>query len=291
MLSFMWSTSLFFMLLMVAVQNNKSIPAFLYAAYALAASVYAVHTILYGTQPSALTAAALHETNAAEAGEFISAYFSLKTVLAVLTCWLLPLPFLLWVRRIAPVSLKSVRITAAALLLAVCAITLYSPGKILKYNPAWQLYTADRQYLQKKEALAGLSKEAVARKLEQYGKISKINEPVTLVVLIGESAARRHHGCYGYARNTTPFASRRAGEMLFFSDMISAAPFTVPSHASMLLLPVQNEHDKIPLMYILNTAGLQTWWLTSQYTYDSTASPLPLLADHVVSINASVDKQ
>ena len=292
LISFVIGTIPFLLALLLASDNNKYVGIAFYAVYALIASVYSVHILLYHTQPSSITIAALYETNLAEAKEFILSYSSAKTAAAVIFCWLLPVPFLyvLWHWSFKPH--RNLRMAAVLLLIAATGIALInSPSKTWKYNPLWQSYAAYRQYWQKKDALADLSRDKVAGILKKYGRISKIDSPVTLVVLIGESAARNHHGCYGYPRDTTPHACRRARQLLFFTDIISAAPFTVPSHAKMLLLPVQNENDKLPLMHVLDAAGLQSWWITSQYTYDSTASPLPLLADHVISINASIDKQ
>lgn len=43
-------------------------------------------------------------------------------------------------------------------------------------------------------------------------------------------------------------------------------------------------------MKAFSSVGMKTWWITAQYAYDSTCSPLPFLAEHVISLNSSVDK-
>jgi arylsulfatase A-like enzyme len=55
------------------------------------------------------------------------------------------------------------------------------------------------------------------------------------VILVSIDTLRRDHlGLYGYARNTSPFLDRIGRAGVAFDQCISQAPWTAPSHASML---------------------------------------------------------
>lgn len=181
--------------------------------------------------------------------------------------------------------------TACILLVLVAALTISrTPQKMWKYNPIYQLYVAHEQYITMQNAIVSLSPEYIGRVLKEFPVSVRRPGPVTLVVVIGESASRRHHGYYGYSRHTTPYMEARRGELLVFSDMISAAPHTTASHTRSLLFPLERENRKLPLMKVLNAVGMRTWWITSQYAYDATCSPLPFLADEVITLNSSNDR-
>lgn len=263
-----------------------------YLLYSLVASVYAVHILLYNMPVSSISIAAVYQTNALEAMDFLSSYLSWKTVAAVAACWLVPLPFLfrlLTAER--PVHGLKAGLTAFVLLVAALVLTVgRTPQKMWKYNPVYQIHAAYAQFMDKLNAVASITPEYIEKVLKEYPVTVRRPGPVTLVIVVGESAVRGHHGYYGYPRQTTPFMTARKNELLVFSDMISAAPNTVESHTKMLLLPLENKEVKLPLMKMLNAAGMRTWWITSQYAYDATCSPLPFLADEVVGLNGSNDK-
>jgi len=55
------------------------------------------------------------------------------------------------------------------------------------------------------------------------------------VILISMDAVRADHlGCYGYGRDTTPVLDRLAEDSALFMNPISQAPYTLPSHMTML---------------------------------------------------------
>ncbi|MFP4642613.1 MAG: sulfatase-like hydrolase/transferase, partial [Dehalococcoidia bacterium] len=51
-----------------------------------------------------------------------------------------------------------------------------------------------------------------------------------------------HLSCYGYHRDTTPNIDRIASEGMIFENAISAAPWTLPSHASMFTSMLPSKH-------------------------------------------------
>ena len=62
----------------------------------------------------------------------------------------------------------------------------------------------------------------------------KVNQQQPNIILLVMDAGRADHlSCYGYARPTTPHIDRIAAEGTLYEKAISAAVWTVPSHASL----------------------------------------------------------
>jgi len=60
--------------------------------------------------------------------------------------------------------------------------------------------------------------------------------------IVMDAARADHLSCYGYHRNTTPNIDRIASEGILFENAISAAPWTLPSHASMFTGMFSSKH-------------------------------------------------
>ncbi|MDR7418493.1 MAG: sulfatase [Armatimonadota bacterium] len=63
-----------------------------------------------------------------------------------------------------------------------------------------------------------------------------------LLLIVLDTARRDRFGCYGYGDSTTPHLDALAEESLVFEHMISTAPWTVPSHASLFTGLYPREH-------------------------------------------------
>ncbi len=65
---------------------------------------------------------------------------------------------------------------------------------------------------------------------------------MNILILVLDAARRDRFGCFGYPRGTTPAIDDLATEGLLFERMISPAPWTLPSHASLFtgLYPREN---------------------------------------------------
>ena len=66
------------------------------------------------------------------------------------------------------------------------------------------------------------------------GVLKKQEHPVFGMVIIGESDNRHHHSFYGYEKKTDVFLEKSAGEMIRFTDTISATSSTIHSIFFML---------------------------------------------------------
>lgn len=95
-------------------------------------------------------------------------------------------------------------------------------------------------------------------------------EPRPNVVLVSIDTLRADHlGCYGYERDTSPRLDRFAERSIRYANALAPAPWTLPSHASMLTgrdpfeIGVSDirstiPHDVATLAELLSQAGYQT---------------------------------
>ena len=85
--------------------------------------------------------------------------------------------------------------------------------------------------------------------------------PRVVVVVIGESATRRHWSLYGYRRPTTPRLERMGTEIIAFTDVVSVTVGTLSSLRAMLA----TREDSIPVFRLFAGAGFTTHWLSAQH--------------------------
>jgi heptose-I-phosphate ethanolaminephosphotransferase len=88
----------------------------------------------------------------------------------------------------------------------------------------------------------------------------------TILLVIGESAARRNMHLYGYPRQTTPDMERLGGVHVF-TDVISSAPTTQKSIGRMLTLAdLQGTPYTTTVFDMFAAAGFKTFWLSAQFS-------------------------
>jgi len=75
-------------------------------------------------------------------------------------------------------------------------------------------------------------------KLAEHRALAALPEPPparpNVLLLVLDTARRFNLSTYGYSRSTTPGFTTLAGRGVLFEDAISTAPWTLPSHASMM---------------------------------------------------------
>lgn len=74
---------------------------------------------------------------------------------------------------------------------------------------------------------------------------------MNVLILVIDSARADRLGCYGYARGTTPCLDDFAETALVYERMVTTAPWTVPSHASLFTGLYPDEHraqHPVPIM-------------------------------------------
>jgi len=118
--------------------------------------------------------------------------------------------------------------------------------------------------------------------------VAGATNPRLVVVVIGESASRRHWSLYGYARDTTPELRRSGGDGVLFSDVISSSVGTQAVLRSMF----STNFLALPVFPLFSAAGYKTHWLSAQYNQgvnDVEIAALLQSCDQRVFLNGAYD--
>lgn len=113
--------------------------------------------------------------------------------------------------------------------------------------------------------------------------------PRILLVVIGESAGRRHWSLYGYQRETTPRMDEIRDELLVFSDVISTQVGTQESIRAIFNVPTLSQ----PVFPLFQGAGFKTHWYSTkpdQGIYDTEISAIVQSCDHRIYLNNAYDE-
>ncbi len=252
------------------------------------ASVCALaYYVIYGQEFSQSVLFVMFESNANEAGEYLSQYFSLKLLAVVLIYTIVAL--FLWT-RLRPVWIPIPWRYGVALaifyglILHPLVSDMAFKGKSAesafnrlssRMEPAapWQLlisYTEYRDQLGNLEKL--LSKNHALPPLKNM-KDSSGDQPRTLVLVIGESTQRDRMSLYGYPRKTTPELDallERDPNLTVFNDVVTSRPYTIEILQQALTFANEQNPDlyltQPSLMNMMKQAGYKTFWITNQQT-------------------------
>ena len=104
--------------------------------------------------------------------------------------------------------------------------------------------------------------------------ISVENERPNILWIVMDTVRADHISCYGYQRNTSPNLDGIASEGILFENVISAGPWTLPSHASMFtgLFPSKHgtdaehpwlDYDFQTISEVLSANGYMTFGYTN----------------------------
>ncbi|NDJ55497.1 phosphoethanolamine transferase CptA [Enterobacteriaceae bacterium 4M9] len=243
--------------------------------------------VIYGQEFSQSVLFVMFETNANEAREFASQYFSLKLLIILLLYTAVAL--FLWT-RLRPVYIRTPWRygVAAAIFYGLIIQPLFSNVVLNKTSMAsavnslnsrmepaapWQLVSSYVQYRNQLNNLESLlSKNSALPPLAEL-KDSSGNAPRTLVLVIGESTQRNRMSLYGYPRETTPkLDALRASDPNFtvFNDVVTSRPYTIEILQQALTFANEENPDryltKPSLMNMMKQAGYKTFWITNQQT-------------------------
>ncbi|WP_087879517.1 phosphoethanolamine transferase CptA [Citrobacter freundii] len=255
----------------------------LWAASLAALSYY----VIYGQEFSQSVLYVMFETNANEASEYLSQYFSLKIVLIALAYTAMAI--LLWT-RLRPVHIPSPwrYLVSFALLyglilhpMTVNTFIKYKPfektldGLASRMEPAapWQFISGYYQYRQQLTSLNSLLNENNALPPLANFKDSSGDAPRTLVLVIGESTQRGRMSLYGYPRETTPELDalhKSDPNFTVFNNVVTSRPYTIEILQQALTFANEKNPDlyltQPSLMNMMKQAGYKTFWITNQQT-------------------------
>ncbi|WP_031523360.1 phosphoethanolamine transferase CptA [Siccibacter colletis] len=243
--------------------------------------------VIYGQEFSQSVLFVMFESNAGEAGEYFSQYFSMKLLLILLAYTAGAI--LLWT-RLRPVTLSAPwRYGISALVLVglivyplACDLLIKhrTPAKAVssltsRMEPAapWQMIIGYTQYRTQLNSLQGiLDKNRELPPLANL-KDSSGDAPRTLVLVIGESTQRGRMSLYGYSRDTTPeLKALRDSDpnLTVFNNVVTSRPYTIEILQQALTFANEQHPDlyltKPSLMNMMKQAGYKTFWITNQQT-------------------------
>lgn len=255
----------------------------LWAASLAALSYY----VIYGQEFSQSVLFVMFETNANEASEYLSQYFSLKIVLVALAYTVAAI--LLWT-RLRPVYIPSpwrYLVSFAqlyGLILHPIAMNTFIKHKSMektldslasRMEPAapWQFITGYYQYRLQLASLNKLLNENDALPPLANFQDHSGDAPRTLVLVIGESTQRGRMSLYGYPRETTPELDalhKTDPGLTVFNNVVTSRPYTIEILQQALTFADEKNPDwyltKPSLMNMMKQAGYKTFWITNQQT-------------------------
>lgn len=107
----------------------------------------------------------------------------------------------------------------------------------------------------------------------------------SLVLVVGESATRAYHHCYGFPLANTPFLDSliASKEVILFDNAVAPAPYTAASLSQVLTFFQRTDTlstwDATPtLPLVLQKAGYYTYWLSNQEKQGLFIQPVAAIA-------------
>jgi len=243
--------------------------------------------VIYGQEFSQSVLFVMFESNANEASEYLSQYFSLKIILVALAYTAAAI--FLWT-RLRPIYVPSPWrwLVPFALLyglilhpIVVNSVINHKPfektldGLASRMEPAapWQFISGYYQYRQQLASLNSmLNKNDALPPLANF-KDSSGDAPRTLVLVIGESTQRGRMSLYGYPRETTlelDALHKTDPSLTVFNNVVTSRPYTIEILQQALTFANEKNPDlyltKPSLMNMMKQAGYKTFWITNQQT-------------------------
>ncbi len=245
--------------------------------------IYLCYVLRFGRRPGANTLMTLLGTNFIEARDFLTDQFGVFETAAgfavLFVSWIAVCALLRSSRKNARASVT------AALCAAAIGGALYAQTRAPSYsNLFFDFQKGFRQYQTAIESLKSAHDDPMRRISALNAKKDGTGE--ICVVVIGESASRRHMGRYGYKRPTTPWLSgedKKLQESLYvlenaFSCMVHTEPAVTMAlsqfcnYEPILLLPENGDKRRpyneimraFSLIEILKSAGVRTHWFSNQ---------------------------
>ncbi len=151
--------------------------------------------------------------------------------------------------------------------------------RIIKYGK--EVQSANKEY----EELLRHSKP-----LPYKDSASSSNKATNVVVVIGESAHKRHHSLYGYPLLTNPNLESFADSLIVFTDVVGSSMTTAGNMERILSFKEDDatcgDGLKFPLLVdLFNEMGYKTFWLSNQERTGTVSN-----TSGVMAMNANVIK-
>ena len=246
------------------------------------------HIYLFGVRIGLNTFYSFFVTNMRETKEFISQNIPPILYIGIILFWSVPFYFLNFVPIPVYSSpfIQTIAVIIAILLTIpfVCNLPKRWPkfkdGYVLNpySNLVYHYFAYKRNYL-------ALRKKIAENKAPIFDKItSRLTQPQTYVIAIGESSNSTHYSCYGYSRNTNEFTDKFEEEIISFSKVHSQFAQTMPSLEKAISFADEKHPDYVytkgSLIDYFKQAGFKTYWLSNQYALDEQDTVITAMTMH-----------
>ena len=250
----------------------KWITSSIIALYGLLCIANAVSFLFWGFGVSCRMFTIIMETNSREVGEFINYtignFTSTDFLLRFGVFALITTAITMGIRRIN--SKAFLFTTLAIALIGIVSTAIQLRSKTEKKNANIFIRCAldlprTLNSMQDYNTMQQLSRgqENLYETLQGNGDIDNI------IIVIGESASRKHHSIYGYQLPTTPLLEKKKNEIIVFNDV--TATYSTTSESMKMFMTyknsITNKDDwfKYPnILTIFSKLGYKTYWISNQ---------------------------
>lgn len=259
----------------------RAFSALLWASIVLLALFFAGYWLPHRSVLSSEILVAIWQTNPQEALEYLSVQG--EGLIALLTGAVLGL-VALSVRVVMHQQTLAVHHPRLGLALLVTIVLAVFSAIKTQGNLTLGIFDGARETV---EALDGFKKEVEKRRslVANLPEMTQKGDEGLFVVVIGESHTRDRMSAYDYDRDTTPWLrlQRENERFIFWENAYSNYPNTVFSLSQ--ALTAKSQYDDRPLeqspsiLEILNAAGYETWWISTQVQFGAWDTPVSVIAN------------
>ncbi len=151
-------------------------------------------------------------------------------------------------------------------------VLLHMNGSLRRHNPVLYFPIRYTSWTRQVENMRQLRSELAGIDADTRLNSMRLADerPRTVVFVLGESVTRRNFSFAGYARKTTPQLDAMGAELVWFSDVVSSDPSTVPALQKILTPSTLAEPDlwksKPDVFRMARKAGYKTFWISNHST-------------------------
>lgn len=266
--------------------------------------------LIYGQEFSQSVIFIMFESNMAESREYLTHYFSVSIVVAVVAYAVVG--WLLW-RKVRPVHLPRKASALVCVMLFAAAVGYPAARQYFKRATLelavakfeenieaaapWQMVVGYHQYQQQLSTMSKMLADRALIPPLQHFSDEHAGQPSTLVLVIGESTNRQRMSLYGYPRSTTPNLDKMRDSLDVFDHVVTPRPYTIEALEQILTFADQQHPDLYlstpTLISMMKQAGYKTYWITNQQTMTKRNTMLTTFskqADEQIYLNNNRDQ-
>lgn len=252
---------------------------------------FALLDIAYGwtfrSQVSLAAVEAIFLTHKNEAKEFLTSYFSWVTFAVLVFYASITIYWLMEQDLLQLVTIAQSHSWIQLLGTLLFMFVLYRTIVQKKFHDAFPgVIGLFFEYIRHRRFLTKLARSREGIRFDIDMQDDNLPVESTLVLIIGESSAKRHYSIYGYKRQTNPRLSQMS-DLVWFSNVRSAFAQTNPSLSYLLTSASSVDKTLLPeqapsLIDVAKQLGYETWWLANQELTKSLPRMIAESADHYI---------